>query len=377
MWTCILRRVGFVLGLLVAVAPAQADTVRVVDLAGREVAVERPVERILLGEGRYLTALAILDRDDPTRRLVGMLGEYERLDPAGYGQYLERFPRVAQVPRIGQSSGHTVSVEKAVASGAQVAFLGLGGHGPSMRTPEIVEQFEAAGIQVVFIDFRHEPIADTPRSIEVMGRVLGREVEAAAFAAYYADQVAALDNRLAGIGADRPTVFLESRVGLSEQCCETMVRAMMGELVSRAGGDNMADALVPGVVGTVSLEYLLTHAPDVYIGTAIGNAASDAGAARIRLGAGVDATVARDSLARALSRPGIADLPAVKAGRAYAVWHHFYNSPLQIAAVQAMAKWLHPARFADLDPQATLRDMHERFLPVPYDGVYWIGLEPE
>lgn len=361
--------------LILLAAPAAAETVTVTDLAGRSVAVAQPVERILLGEGRYLTALAILDRDDPVRRLAGMLGEYERLDPAGYRQYLERFPRLTEVPRIGHASGQTVSVEKAVASGARVAFLGLGGHGPSLRTPEIVAQLEAAGTAVAFIDFRRDPLANTPRSIEVMGRILGREAEAAAFAAYYREQLARVDAGLAGVGDDRPTVFLESRVGLSEQCCESMARGMLASLLDRAGGANIADPLLPGTVGTVSLEYLLTHPPDVYIGTAIGNPGADG--ARIQLGAGAGRDAARASLARAMARPGIAGLPAVRQGRAYAVWHHFYNSPLQVAAVQAMAKWLHPARFADLDPEATLRAMHERFLPIPYRGTYWIGLESE
>lgn len=364
--------------LLLAGRPAAADTVTVTDLAGRTLEITRPVERIMLGEGRYLTALAILDRDDPTRRLAGMLGEYERLDPAGYAQYLARFPRLAGVPRIGHTSGHTVSVEKAVTTGAQVAFLGLGGHGPSLRTPEIVGQLEAAGIAVVFVDFRRDPLAGTPLSIELMGRVLGREAEAGAFAGHYREQLAVVDAGLAGLGdGDRPTVFLESRVGLSEQCCETMARQMLGALLTRAGGANIADALLPGTVGTVSLEYLLANPPQVYIGTAIGNAGAQAAGARIQLGAGVSAATALASLRRAAARPGIAALPAVRQGRAYAVWHHFYNSPLQVAAVQAMAKWLHPGRFAGLDPEATLRRMHERFLPIPYDGTYWIGMPPE
>jgi iron complex transport system substrate-binding protein len=43
--------------------------------------------------------------------------------------------------------------------------------------------------------------------------------------------------------------------------------------------------------------------------------------------------------------------------------------------VQAMAKWLHPQRFADLDPEATLRTAYARFQPVPLNGTYWIGLK--
>ena len=65
---------------------------------------------------------------------------------------------------------------------------------------------------------------------------------------------------------------------------------------------------------------------------------------------------------------------AVKEGRAFAVWHHFYNSPFNVAAVQAFAKWMHPELFADLDPHATLQTFYTRFQPIPLNGVYWTGM---
>jgi iron complex transport system substrate-binding protein len=85
--------------------------------------------------------------------------------------------------------------------------------------------------------------------------------------------------------------------------------------------------------------------------------------------------MARTSLARALARPGLETLPAARDGRAYGIWHHFYNSPLNVYAVQVLAKWFHPNAFDDLDPDATLREMFERFQPVPLDGVYAIGMK--
>jgi iron complex transport system substrate-binding protein len=39
-----------------------------------------------------------------------------------------------------------------------------------------------------------------------------------------------------------------------------------------------------------------------------------------------------------------------------------------------LAKWIHPERFADLDPAATLTTINQRFLAVPYEGRYWADL---
>ncbi len=60
-------------------------------------------------------------------------------------------------------------------------------------------------------------------------------------------------------------------------------------------------------------------------------------------------------------------------GRAYAIWHHFFHSPFNVVAVQAMAKWFHPQEFADVDPEATWRDFMTRFQPFRSEGAYWTG----
>jgi iron complex transport system substrate-binding protein len=371
-----IRAILLVMGLLLPAAWVQsAAAAEVIDLAGRTVTVPARVERIILGEGRYLPTLAILDRTDPLKRVVGMMGEFALLDPTGYQQYLERFPALGQITQVGQASGDSFSVEKAIALAPDLAIFAVEGHSPSPKATEVVAQLEAAGIAVVFIDFRKDPLVNTPRSIDLLGRLLGREAEAAEFTAYYDEQLKLVTDRLATVGA-RPRVFLESRVGLTEECCATMGNGMMGRFIEKAGGTNIATALVPGPSGTINLEYLLAQQPDVYIATAIGSAAGAAKAPRrVALGADVRPELARETLARATSRPGIADLDAVRSGRAHAIWHHFYNSPFNAAAVQAFAKWFHPALFADVDPDETLRTLYRRFQPVAAAGTYWIDLK--
>ncbi|HEV7256969.1 MAG TPA: ABC transporter substrate-binding protein [Bosea sp. (in: a-proteobacteria)] len=363
-----------VLALLALLVPAAAAGRELVDLAGRKVTVPDRVERVIIGEGRYLPALAILDRADPVARLVGMMGEYEAVDPVSYARYRERFPALDRVKRIGRVARDSFSLEQAIAASPQVAIFGIGGHGPDTRSGEVIRALEAAGVAIIFIDFRSDPLVNTPRSMELLGTLLGREAEAAEFVAAWRAALAVVTDRLA---AARPTparVFVESRVGLGNGCCETMTRGMMGRFVTAAGGVNIADALIPGEAGVVSLEWLVANPPEVYIGTAIGSGVQRDEAPWLALGPGVDVTTARERLARSMTRNGIAGLDAVRQGRAHAVWHHFYNSPFNVAAVQVFAQWLHPQLFADLDPQALLATMQRRFQPVPLDGTYWTSL---
>ena len=362
---------------LLAGALAASAATTVTDLAGRTVVLPDRVERILLGEGRLLPALAVFDRDDPARRLVAMMGDFERLDPAGYAQWRARFPQLDAVPRVGRQDGSSFSDERALSLGPQGAILGLaGGHGPTRADRETLAHLEAAGVAVVYVDFRQDPLRNTPRSMALLGAVLGRPAEADAFVATWRRELEKVTSRLARLpaGAPKPSVFLENRVGLSDACCATMV-GLVGVLLDAAGGANVARGRVPGEHGTLNPELLIAQQPQVYIGTGIGSMATAASAPmRVVLGADATPEAARASLARAVQRRGIASLQAATPGRAHAVWHHFYNSPFNVVAVQAMARWLHPDLFADLDPRATFEAMVTRFQPIPLTGVYWVSL---
>ncbi len=368
---------GALIMSFVAALPAAAKkTVTFTDISGRSVEVQVPVDHLILGEGRFLPTLAILDRADPTRRVVGMMAEFQRLDPAGYAHYLKRFPHLADIPKIGFNGSETFSIEKAITVKPDVAIFGLNsGHGPSDRNRELLAQLDAAGIPVVVVDFRYDPLVNTPKSIELLGRLLGREKEAAEFLDFYGTQLNLVSGRLKDV-TEKPRVFLEIWVGMRDQCCEAMGNSMMGRFIEKAGGVNAFGDKIPGARATVNLEHLMISQPDVYIGTAIGAAGRvDKESKRIVLGPATDRDMAQTSFRRAMTRTGFEDLKAVRAGRAHAIWHHFYNTPMNVAAVQAMAKWIHPDRFADVDPRKTLEIYFDRFQPFPADGVYWTSLE--
>lgn len=366
------RRITALLVLWCLTLPAHARTVT--DLAGRQVQLPARIERFMLGEGRLLPAIAILEGKELERRLVAMMGDFETLDPAGYAQFSRVFPALDKVRRVGRQDSTSFSDEQAIALRPQVAFLGMdSGHGPNQQNRETLARLEAAGIAVVFIDFRHDPLKNTPLSMELMGRVLGREVQGRAFADEWRAQLARVHQAMKD-APPGPTVYLDNRVGLDGGCCATMT-GMLGQLLEVAGGRNVAKGLIPGEHGTLNPELLISGQPQQYVGTAIGSMASASQTPlRIVLGAGASEDAARASLRRATQRPVISQLHAVKSGQAHAIWHHFYNSPFNVVALQVLAKWMHPGRFADLDPRATLEGMYQRFMPIALNGVYWISL---
>ena len=377
-----IRTIAALLGGVLLFQASLAQAARTVtDLAGRTVEIPMKVERVVLGESRYIPALAILEGDRVVDRLAGLLPDFEKTDPAGYAQYLERFPALAGIPRVGHASADSFSLESVLSMGADLAIFSVEGHGPGARNSELIERLERAGVAVVFIDFRQNPLRNTPKSMAVLGEVLGRQNEANTFNDFYRTELDRVTDAVAEIPRDQwPTIFLHSRVGLHDSCCETMVHGMMGLFIEAAGGINIAADRIPGVSGVLNLEYLITDQPDRYLATAIGSVDLEMAVEEqpyVVLGAGVSEPVACRSLARVTDRPGLAALDAIREQRAFAIWHHFYNTPLNVVAVQALARWLHPKQLGHLQPERTLADFYERFQPVELNGTYWVTLGEE
>lgn len=83
------------LGLLMS-GLACAHTVT--DLAGRKVDVPDKVSHILLGEGRMIYSLSLLEGKNPFTRIAGWQGDFRGLDVQGYAAFQKHFPEADNVP---------------------------------------------------------------------------------------------------------------------------------------------------------------------------------------------------------------------------------------------------------------------------------------
>lgn len=154
----------FALALLtwLALMPAHAvaETVTVTDVAGRQVSATVPVRRVILGEGRQIHVTAALDRDDPFGRIVGWGEDFEKSDPDTHAAYLARFPQAAALPRFGSPGRGAFDIEKAISLRPDLVVLGAEMQRPAEEI-RLVERLAAAGIPVVYVDFRHAPSRNT------------------------------------------------------------------------------------------------------------------------------------------------------------------------------------------------------------------------
>ncbi len=352
------------LGLLLS---CQAFAAELVDLRGRTVDVPDEIRAISIDDGRYLVALALI-LDDPVQRLAAWPRDINRIGDETYAQYVARFPRLKDLPQVASSAG-AFNVESVLAAAPDVAVVSLGS-GPSEAQ---VAQLEAAGIAVVFIDFFTHPFKNQEASLRILGELTGGQAKAQAFAAFRRERIEAISKGVAGLAdAARPTVFLEAHAGRTGDCCSAPGNGNVGDYITFVGGHNIAADVLKGPFGKVNIEYIIARDPAVYIATGGPHLAKSGG---LVLGVGYDAAASLASLHKIAARQGIAELGAVKHKRFHGLSHQLINSPIDIVAIEAFAKWIHPDRFADLDPARTLEAINTRFLAVPYGGTSWIDLE--
>lgn len=358
-------------------SPAMAqDRITVTDLAGRTVEVPHGARKVILGEGRMFYATVVLDKDNPFDQLAAIGDDLENFDPDTWNKYLERFPEAGEVPQIGAAASSDFSIEKALELDVDVLVVTLGFY-DKIRESGIIETLEKAGVPTVFVDFRERPTQNTVPSILLLGRIFGKEAAAQEFADFYMAQMRRVYNVTTRLKPDeRPLVFAEQAAGLDPAvCCRSFGNFNFGEFVTEAGGFNWGSKFFSGAGGVVNPEQIIVDDPAYVMVTGANWSNSNPGNIAVWLGYETTEEKAREQLEGLMQRTGFPELTAVRNRNVMAVYHQFYQSPYHFVAVQALAKWLHPDKFADLDPHATFEELHERFLPIDVSGVFWTSLK--
>jgi len=349
-----------------------ADPITLTDIAGREIQLETPVNKIVLGEGRQIYFLSILDKENPFQRVIGWRDEFPKVDPEIYAAYLETYPEIAHLPTFGNANTGTFSAEQIIALDPDILLMGVE-QKTAMEEGGYADSLEKAGIVVAYVDFRE--IKNTERTMRLIGKITGKEDIAEEFITFRNKSIQYIVDRLKEANPPRPIVFIERAAGWFDECCMSYGDENFGLMVELAGGSNMAKDLIPGALGVVSPEQVIASDPQHIIATSSNWEAQVPGGPWIGVGYGADKKEARNKLDSLMQRPIFTGTAAFKDRNIHAIWHQFLANPYEFIAIEQMAKWLHPELFADLDPEATFAQLHERFLPLPYKSGYFVSLK--
>lgn len=359
---------GLALLLSPFIAQAQNWPVTVKDLDNRTVTVEHEPQRIILQDGRDIFALALLEREDPFARVVAWNNLPKKQDSETWNVLKRKWPQAEKILDMQFSDQGNVDLETVISRHPDLMIAQLRAKA-SLEQTGVLARLEALHIPVLFVDYELHPVENTLPSIALLGKVLGKQERARAYIDFYQQRLDKLHQRLAKT-AKKPLVFIEPIAGvggLDNGCCFTHAHNGWGGLVEAAGGTNIGSLLLPGASGTVSIEKIIALNPDYYLMT--GSKRPGKGTAIIPFGYNVPAADVAAAYNALLARQGVSSIPAVAQGRTAALYHHFYNNPYNIVAIEALSKIFYPALFKDVDPQADYHAIITRFTHIPDDNI--------
>lgn len=320
-------------------------------------------------------SIALLDRENPFKRIVGWKDDLIKYDPDHFRKYQTKFPAVDKIQNLGSPYSSEYSLETVVSLDAELVLLNLG---KLLQAQEsgIIDKLAKAGIPVVFVDFRQVPTQNTVPSIQILGRIFDKRDRADEFVDFYVKNMQLVYTRVSGIKReDKPLVFIERAAGYNPgKCCNTFGSANLGRLVDLAGGIHWGTQKFPGFAGKVNPEAIFVDDPDVIIGTGANWAEANPATTAVLFGYEATDDVVQERLSALANRKGWETLKSVKSGQFHSIYHQFYNSPYHFVAMQVFAKWFYPDKFKDVDPKKTFVELHDRFLPISYSGKFWDSL---
>jgi iron complex transport system substrate-binding protein len=229
-------------------------------------------------------------------------------------------------------------------------------------------------LPVVFTDFNTDPFYGPENSIKMIGKMLGKEEYVNGMADYANGRTAAVLDRVKQLEASnvkKPKLYFECGNVSPTEIGGTRGDTSngWGYLWDKLGADNIG---VGSKNNALNPEQILVANPDVIV---IGGANWNPDGNIMRMGFYVTPQSASDHLALYTKRAGWSDLSAIKNGRLYALHFNYFVHPYSFSGVEAMAKFLYPDKFADLDPEKDMKDFFDKYMPVKYSGVFsadWI-----
>jgi iron complex transport system substrate-binding protein len=351
---------------------ADAQTVTVTDLAGRDVVIKTPVKKVNINwsgsGGAFMSMSALLGKDtaDYISSWDGGLQNY-RFDM--WEHYRAAIPALESIPIVGGVDSNNFNLETLINLKPDVVIWTLGVRDQAM---EIVEPALAkAGIPIVYIDHHAETIENHSRTTRLLGKIFGKEQRAEEMIDFYIKNITLIENRLAN-APEKPVVYMEvTSTGPDKYGNTYSNNYMWGAMVVKAGGTNMADGIVKNA-SPIEAELVIAKNPEyiIFTGSYWPNSPSS-----IRMGYLSNEADTQRLLRNYFNRPGWNTLDAFKNNRVFAIHHGLGREIYDVAAVAFFAKCLHPDLFADIDPMGMLQEYYRRFLPYDISGVWMTQLQ--
>ncbi|ACZ23882.1 periplasmic binding protein [Veillonella parvula DSM 2008] len=347
--------------------------IEITDVTGRTVTLKKPAERVVLqwsgAGGPFFTISALMGKDTP-KVIAGMDTSLQDYRADMWKHFTAEMPELAKIPVVGTIGDKTFNAEQVVALNPDVIFIPV--DLKDQYESDAKAKMDAAGIQTIYIDYHAEKLESHQKSIEAIGKALGKEERAAEISKFYTNRVTRVLDRVSKINKPKPTVYLEVGMNGPEEFGNSFSgNYSWGALATMAGADVITkDAIKKS--SPINPEFVLEKNPDIIM---IMGSYWPKKPTSMRLG--FEATEdSSQALLKAFTteRQGWSDLKAVENKQVYSAHHGLPREVFDAAVFEYLAKTFYPEEFKDVDPEATLKEFYDKFLPFSYSGIWFMHM---
>ena len=347
--------------------------IEITDVTGRTVTLKKPAERVVLqwsgAGGPFFTISALMGKDTP-KVIAGMDTSLQDYRADMWKHFTAEMPELAKIPVVGTVGDKTFNAEQVVALNPDVIFIPV--DLKDQYESDAKAKMDAAGIQTIYIDYHAEKLESHQKSIEAIGKALGKEERAAEINKFYTERVTRVLDRVSKINKPKPTVYIEVGINGPEEFGNSFSgNYSWGALATMAGADVITkDAIKKS--SPINPEFVLEKNPDIIM---IMGSYWPKKPTSMRLG--FEATEdSSQALLKAFTteRQGWSELKAVENKQVYSAHHGLPREVFDAAVFEYLAKTFYPEEFADVDPEATLKEFYDKFLPFSYSGIWFMHM---
>ena len=347
--------------------------IEITDVTGRTVTLKKPAERVVLqwsgAGGPFFTISALMGKDTP-KVIAGMDTSLQDYRADMWKHFTTEMPELAKIPVVGTIGDKTFNAEQVVALNPDVIFIPV--DLKDQYESDAKAKMDAAGIQTIYIDYHAEKLESHQKSIEAIGKALGKEERAAEISKFYTDRVTRVLDRVSKINKPKPTVYLEVGMNGPEEFGNSFSsNYSWGALATMAGADVITKDVIKKT-SPINPEFILEKNPDIIM---IMGSYWPKKPTSMRLGFEATEASSQELLkAFTTERQGWSELKAVENKQVYSAHHGLPREVFDAAVFEYLAKTFYPEEFADVDPEATLKEFYDKFLPYSYSGIWFMHM---
>lgn len=352
---------------------ANNKPIEITDVTGRTVTLKKPAERVVLqwsgAGGPFLTISALMGKDT-LKVIAGMDTSLQQYRADMWKHFTTEMPELAKIPEVGTVGDKNFNVEQVVALHPDVIFIPV--DLKNQYESDAKQKLDEAGVQTIYIDYHAENLEKHQKSIEAIGKALGKEERAAEISKFYTDHVTKVLDRVKTINKPKPTVYLEVGMKGPEEFGNSFSgNYSWGALATLCGADVITKDIVKRST-PINPEFVLEKNPDIIM---IMGSYWPKNPTSMRLGFEANEAQSQELLkAFTTERQGWSDLKAVENKDVYSIHHGLPREVYDAAVFEYLAKTFYPEEFKDVDPEATLKEFYDKFLPYSYGGIWFMHL---